>query len=88
MDLEYGRCETYKYELTVEQLDYVCKQFNRSKTQSQFLFQLVDGDFDKLLSLELKIKNCFISYCPGDVDAVDVIMNMETESNWFKLKNE
>jgi hypothetical protein len=86
MEVSYGSCDTYKYVLSAKQLEYLGKQFNRSKGQSQFLFQLVDGDFDKLVSLEMKIKNCFVSYCPGDVETVEAIMNMEVESDWFKLK--
>jgi hypothetical protein len=45
----------------------------------------VDGDFEKLKQLEMKIKNCHCFYCPGDVEEVEKLLNMKTDDDWFKL---
>lgn len=66
-----------KYELDETRLNFLISKFNRSKNQTNFLYNLVDGDFDKLLVLELKIKRNFIHYCPGDVDSVNDILKMK-----------
>lgn len=80
MILKYGQTETYKYRLTKEQLDWITNQTNRSNGQTQFLFQLVDGDFEKLKQLELQIKNCFYS-CPGDKEEVEKLMKIVPKCN-------
>ena len=61
------------------------KSTNRSKAQTNFLFELCDGDFQKLVLLEEKIKNNFLSYCPKNKDEVENILNMEDEAGWFNL---
>lgn len=66
-------------------LNSFIKATNRSKGQTNFLFNLCDGDFQKLVILEEKIRNNFISYCPADKEEVEKILNMEDESNWFNL---
>ena len=73
MELKYGYTITYKYELDKERLTRITDITNRSEGQTQFLFQLVDGDFEKLLLLEKQLKR--LSYCPGDKEEVDKIMN-------------
>ena len=44
---------------------------NRSKGQTNFLFDLCDGDFQKLVRLEEKIRNNFLGYCPDDKEEVE-----------------
>ena len=66
-------------------IDKISTVFNRSIQQTNFLFELLGNDFEKLINLELKIKNNFIHYCPGDLEEVDIIMNQETSSEWFKI---
>ena len=61
------------------------KSTNRSKAQTNFLFELCGGDFQKLVLLEEKIKNNFLDYCPKNKDEVESILNMEDESGWFNL---
>lgn len=73
------------FELDNERATWLSEKVNRSKSQIQFLFQLVDGDFEKLKALEVQIKNCFVMYCPGSVEEVDKIMSLTPKSNWFKL---
>ena len=58
---------------------------NRSKNQTLFLFNLVGGDFERLVALETRIKNCHVSYCPSDSDEVDKIMQMTPDSTWFSM---
>jgi uncharacterized protein YlaN (UPF0358 family) len=84
-ELKYGKPSTYLHEMDKEQVDFVSTKFNRSKTQVQFLFQLVDGDFDKLLQLEVQMKNLFVSYCPSDKEEVRKIMEKKPTSTWFSL---
>lgn len=66
-------------------LEFLVTKTQRSKTQTQFLFQLVDGDFEKLKQLECQIKNCFLFYCPGDKDEVEKVLKLTPKSNYFKL---
>jgi len=58
---------------------------NRSRGQTQFLFELCDFDFDKLLLLETKIKNNHVFYCPGDKETVDEILKLGDGKKRFKL---
>jgi len=64
-----------KYELDDKRLNFLTSTFNRSKNQTQFLYDLLDGDFDKLFQLELTIKNKHIHYCPSDMEEVNKILN-------------
>lgn len=84
-ELKYGKPSTYLYELDKDKLDFVSNKFNRSKSQVQFLYQLVDGDFEKLLQLEVQMKNLFVSYCPGDKEEVEKILKKEVTNPWFFL---
>lgn len=74
--LKYGDSKTYKYELDKQRLDELTSVTNRSDGQTQFLFQLVDGDFRKLMLLESKIKTNHVGYCPGDKEEVEKILNL------------
>lgn len=85
MELKYGDTTTYKYSLNSEQMEFITKFSNRSRNQTNFLFQLVDGDFEKLKMLECKMKNCFYNACPGDKKTVDMIFNLESRTNFFIL---
>ena len=85
MELKYGRTDTYKYNLDKEKLDWLTSRTNRSNGQTQFLFQLVDGDFEKLKLLEMQLKNCFVGYCPGGKKDVERIMNLEPKCDMLKL---
>jgi D-hexose-6-phosphate mutarotase len=85
MEVKYGHSETYQYNLDKERLNWLTDRTNRSNNQTQFLFQLVDGDFEKLKALEVQVKNCFVFYCPGDKEAVEEVMKMTPKSDYFKL---
>ena len=49
-----------------ELLKWLTDKTNRGKAQTEFLFELVENDFEELKKLEMKLKNCFCFYCPGD----------------------
>ena len=66
-------------------LDKFIDATNRSKGQTNFLFDLCDGNFQKLVRLGDKIKNNFLGYCPNDKEEVEKILTMEDESGWFNL---
>jgi len=69
-------------------LESVSTFVNRSKHQTQFLFELCDKDFDKYLLLEEKIKNNFLG-CPGDKETVDEYLNQKSlreDFNFSKLR--
>jgi len=85
MELKYGRKDTYKYELDKERLNWLTDRTNHSNEQTLFLFQLVDGDFEKLKQLEVKAKNCFYSACPATKEAVEELLSRQEESDWFSL---
>ncbi len=47
---------------------------NRSKNQTNFLFELLNEDFDLLVKLERKIKEKMIFYCPSTLEEVSLIL--------------
>lgn len=85
METRYGRKETYQYELDRERLEWLTIRTNRSLGQTQFLFQLVDGEFGELVFLEEQLKNNFIFYSPGSKDEVKRVLEMNPEKKWFNV---
>jgi hypothetical protein len=83
--VKYGQSSTYPFELDKERLEWLSDKVNRSKGQTQFLFQMVGGDFEKLKALEVQIKNCFVRYCPAYFEEVEKVMALVPKSNWFTL---
>jgi len=67
-------------------IDKISTIFNRSVQQTNFLFELLGNDFQKLIDLELKIKNNFIYYCPDDLNEVDFIMKLTDKSDYFEVE--
>jgi len=55
-------------------MKWLTDRTNRHPRQTQMLFELVEGDFDRLLMLEYCIKVKFIPYCPGDKEEVSNIL--------------
>lgn len=72
--LVYGKTNTYKYEIDEEKLKSLVKVTNRRKTQTNFLFQVVNGDFEKLVKFEKAVKVLSISYCPGDEKTLNSVL--------------
>jgi hypothetical protein len=84
-ELKYGITSTYKHKLDEERMAWLTNRTRRSVGQTLFLFQLVDGDFEKLKRLETQIKNCHFSGSPIDKETVDEVLSMQPKSVWFNL---
>lgn len=63
-------------------LDKLSTLTNRSYSQTEFLCRLCNNDLKKLVLLEQKILNNFLSYCPGDKEAVEDVLSMSDGSGW------
>jgi hypothetical protein len=75
MELQYGKSSTYTHPLLDnERLNELTKKTKRSNLQTQWLFQLVDGDFEKLQDLENKLEDGMYFYCPGDKEVVEKVL--------------
>lgn len=48
---------------------------NRSKNQTNFLFELLNENFNLLVKLERKIKEKMVFYCPSTLEEVNQILN-------------
>ena len=59
---------------------------NRKLHQELFLFDLLRGDFDKLVILEEKLHRNYINYCPGDLEECEKVM-YSYGSCWAGIKN-
>ncbi len=77
MELKYGNKETYKYDLDKEELELLSNETKRSNSQTLFLFQLVEGDLEKLKQLEAQLKACFVFYCPDTKEEVKAVLKMD-----------
>ncbi len=49
---------------------------HRSTSQTEFLLSLCANDFNKLLCLEQKMKENFLTNCPNNSEDVNKILNM------------
>jgi len=65
--------------------EWLSDKTNRSFGQTMFLFRLLNKDFDKLKLLEMQIKNCFLHYCPSDMEEVEKVMAMTQRTDLLKL---
>lgn len=63
-------------ELTEEQLALAQELSNRSKNQSNFLYELCDFDFDKMMLVENKIKEKFLCYCPSNKEELTKLLSI------------
>ncbi len=57
---------------------------NRKPHQELVLFDLLDGDFDKLVELEDKLSAYFLCYCPGDKEECEKVLAMENKFNNYR----
>jgi hypothetical protein len=85
MELKYGHRNTYQHALDKERLEWLSKQTNRSNSQTEFLYQLVDGNFEKLKELEEQLKNCFVFGCPDSKEELEEVMSKSSKNKWFVL---
>jgi len=80
--------ENFNKELKLdkEKLEWITDKTNRSLGQTQFLYKLVEGDFEKLKKLEMQIKNCYIFYCPSTKKEVEKILKMKPKQTGLHWK--
>jgi hypothetical protein len=71
--------------LDKERMEWLTDLTNRHPRQTQFLFDLLDGDYEKLLALELQLANCMVNYCPGDLETVEEVMRMTPKVKLLEL---
>jgi hypothetical protein len=76
--LTYGDKNSYKYQITEEQIKIIQKINNRKDHQINWLYQLVDGNFDNLIKLENIIKT--LNFCPGDKKTVKRLLKKHKEN--------
>ena len=74
--------------LDKDRLKWLTDKTNRGLWQTQFLYELVDGDFEKLKQLEMQLSNCLVNWCPGDKEAVDYVMSLEPKVKLLDLYEE
>jgi len=67
-----------KLKLTKQQFEKLNKKTMRSEYQTNFLYNLLDGNYDLLCSLEEKIRNHGINYCPSTIEEVKDIIDYDT----------
>lgn len=65
-----------------ELLDKLSDISNRSLRQTEFLYDLLNKDFKKLVLLEQKIKNNHLSYCPGSKEDCEEVLVMGDGFGW------
>ncbi len=55
-------------------IDEITDVTNRSKAQTKFLLELLDGNIAHLMELETGIKYLFVGYCPGDKIEAQIVL--------------
>lgn len=83
--LKYGDSKNYLHHLDNDKLNWIIEKTNRSKHQTLFLYQLVDGQWELLVHLEKQLKNLHIKYCPDTKEDVKKILNLKSKNDWFQF---
>lgn len=83
--VKYGDGRTYIHKLDDDKIKWITTKTNRSIAQTQFLFNLLGGDFEKLKKLEEKIKNTFYHACPSNIEIVERLLKEENRTNLLNL---
>lgn len=83
--LKYGDTSTYQFFLDDLRMDWLTSLTNRSNGQTQFLFNLVGGDFEKLMQLEMQLKNCVLFYSPTTLAEVEHILSLTPIADFLQL---
>jgi len=68
-------------------IELVATLFNRSVNQVKFLHNLCGGDFELYMKVEILIKNNHIMYCPGNIEELNKILELESTNHkkWFNI---
>ena len=73
--------------LDEELLEKLTNKTNRSKGQTNFLYDLLDGDLEKLLKLEERVKNNHARlgsscYCPAGPETAEWVLSLPNDGNF------
>lgn len=74
-----------QYKLDQETLKYLVGRTNRAEHQTQFLYNVVGGNYVYLKQLEMKLKNALVSWCPENEEEVEYIMSLPNVCNSLDL---
>jgi hypothetical protein len=75
-----------KYELQDDLLERFTDKTNRSKAQTNFLYNLLEGNSVKLVELEEKLKNNFLFFVPSDKKEVQRVLEMNNNKCLLNLE--
>ena len=73
----------FTYKLDEKTFEDLNKFTWRSNNQTNLLYNLVDGNTEKLKDLEVQIKNCYVGYCPDSKKEIEEIMCLVPKSIRF-----
>lgn len=74
-------------QLGKQMVEVLTNRTNRSKGQTMFLLELLNGDYNKLLELEERLKNNFLYYCPADMEEVEKVLAMKNDKCLLDLSD-
>ena len=75
-DNEVKKTDILKHKLDDDTLSELTDVTNRSKGQTQFLYNLLEGDLEKLKLLESQIKKHSCRYCPASLTEIDRVLSL------------
>ena len=75
--IQYGKLETYEYTIEKVELEKIAVKYNRSTHQLLFLFQIVEGDIERLEILLISMKKHSICYCPSTKADVHILIMLD-----------
>lgn len=64
-----------------QKLYYVSVWYNYSEGQVNFLYDLCDNDYWKLLALFHRLKHHYLFYCPASKDSVEKVLQLPPFKN-------
>ena len=91
MNANYSDASSWKYSLDKEAADALATEFNISNYQIQFMYQLVNGKYYKLVELLVKKRRNGITGIPSnesDCDSILFGIDIEILSELSKLRRE
>lgn len=70
-----------EYILNEAELNNIISKTNRSRNQTLFLYNLLNGDIELLKQVEMNLANSFNTYCPADMEEVNKILEFKPKNN-------
>lgn len=74
-------------QLGKQMVEVLTNRTNRSKGQTMFLLELLNGNYNKLLELEERLRNNFCYYCPADMQEVEKVLAMPNSKSLLDLSD-